>query len=63
MRTRKQVMLGPDCNVTLCIACYKPFYTVENLEKIKADFKHNELVMPTSTSEVSLSSIQIISKV
>ena len=40
-RTRKQVMLCSDCNVTLCVTCYKPFHTILNLKTIKADLEND----------------------
>ena len=40
-RTRKQVMICPDCNLTLCVSCYKPFHTVYNLNSIKADIEND----------------------
>ena len=36
-RTRKQVMLCPDCNVTLCVLCYKPVHSVDDLNKIRVE--------------------------
>ena len=38
-QTQKQVMLCPDCNLTLCVNCYKPFHTVLNANSIKADIE------------------------
>ena len=40
-RTRKQVMSCPDCNLTLCVTCYKPFHTIHNLNSIKADIEND----------------------
>lgn len=57
-RTRKQVMLCPDCNLTLCILCFKPFHTVDDLNKIKVDVQ-NDFCLPSSSSSFSLSSINI----
>ena len=62
MRTRKQVMVCPDCNVTLCIQCYKPFHTVYQLDSIRADLENNELVMPKSNG-VSVSSVNVYTAV
>ena len=41
-RTRKQVMTCSDCDVTLCVQCYKPFHTVLNLNCTKADIKNDQ---------------------
>ena len=41
-RTRKQVMSCSDCDITLCVQCYKPFHTVLNLNCIKADIENDQ---------------------
>ena len=40
-RTRKQVAYCPDCNVCLCIRCYKLFHTVLDLRSVKADIQND----------------------
>lgn len=54
-RTRKQVMTCNDCNVTLCINCYKPFHTAHDLNMIKADIENDrestiKTVIPSPSS-------------
>ena len=49
-RTRKQVMLCPDCNVTLCVLCYKPFHSVDDLNKIKVEVQNDFSLMPSPSS-------------
>ena len=29
------------CNVSLCLACFKPFHTLANVEKLKSEVKKN----------------------
>ena len=41
-RTRKQVMTCNDCNVTLCVNCYKPFHTAHDINMIKADIENDQ---------------------
>ena len=41
-RTRKQVMSCSDCDIPLCVQCYKPFHTVVNLNCIKADIENDQ---------------------
>ena len=43
-RTRKQVAYCPDCNVCLCIRCYKIFHTVLDLRRVKADIENDKEV-------------------
>ena len=54
-RTWKQVMTCNDCNVTLCINCYKPFHTAHDLNMIKADIENDrestiKTVIPSPSS-------------
>jgi len=30
------------CNVSLCLSCFKPFYTVTNVDKLRSEVKKNE---------------------
>ena len=41
-QTQKQVMTCNDCNVTLCINCYKPFHTAHDINIIKADIENDQ---------------------
>lgn len=56
-RTRKQIAYCSDCNVCLCIQCYKAFHTVLDLRRVKNDLENDKdicMVVQTSRSEESL---------
>ena len=40
-RTRKQIAYCSDCNVCLCIHCYKAFHTVLDLRRVKNDLEND----------------------
>jgi len=40
-RTRKQIAYCADCNVCLCIKCYKIFHTVLDLQRVKNDIEND----------------------
>ena len=41
-RTRKQIAYCADCNLCLCIKCYKVFHTVVDLNRIKNDIQNDK---------------------
>ena len=60
-RTRKQIAYCADCNVCLCIQCYKAFHTVLDLRRVRNDLENDKdicgIVTTTTTrSEESLMS-------
>ena len=53
-RTRKQIAYCADCNVCLCIKCYKTFHTVLDLHRVKNDIQNDrEYCVVASKSEES----------
>ena len=40
-RTRKQIAYCADCNICLCIKCYKTFHTVLDLQRVKNDIQND----------------------
>ena len=43
-RTRKQIAYCSDCNVCLCIQCYKAFHTVLDLRRVKNDLQNDKSI-------------------
>ena len=43
-RTRKQIAYCADCNVCLCIQCYKAFHTVMDLRRVKNDIVNDKQI-------------------
>ena len=43
-RTRKQIAYCSDCNVCLCIQCYKAFHTVLDLRRVKNDLQNDRSI-------------------
>ena len=56
-RTRKQIAYCADCNVCLCIKCYKVFHTVADLNRIKSDIQNDRdvCIVVQKTDESPLS--------
>ena len=53
-RTRKQVAYCADCQVSLCIQCYKVFHTVVDLRRVKNDIQNErEVCIIASKAEES----------
>ena len=53
-RTRKQVAYCADCQVSLCIQCYKAFHTVLDLRRVKNDIQNErEVCIIASKAEES----------
>lgn len=56
-RTRKQVAYCADCNVCLCMQCYKAFHTVVDLRRLKNDILNDRDIcfIATTTMQSPLS--------
>ena len=50
-RTRKQIAYCADCNVCLCIQCYKAFHTVVDLRRVENDIQNDQQICEIATTE------------